>query len=405
MAKGSKRLTAMAVAKVTATGRYAAGDGLYLQVAKGGTKTWIFRYQHDGRARHMGLGPISLVSLVDARQKAQDARRLLLNDIDPLHHRREKLNQVRLEAAKGITFGECAEKLVASYEAGWRNSDHRRQWRSTLMRYVYPILGELPVAAIDTAQVLRAIEPIWVTKPETAGRVRGRIESVLSWASARGYRNGKNPARWRGHLDRLLPSRAKVRAVRHHPALPYTEVPAFLADLRARDGNAARALEVTILTALRTREVLGAQWSQFDLSTKVWTVPGERMKGGREHRVPLADRVVEILSSLPRTGEFAFSGLRPKQPLNVAAMLRVISRMGRDGITTHGFRSSFRDWAAEQTAFPHEVCEMALAHAISSKVEAAYRRGDLFEKRRKLMEAWAVYCAAPKAGRVVAFRK
>lgn len=403
----SKRLTALAAAKMTHAGRYAAGDGLYLQVSPGGGKSWIFRYQRAGLARHMGLGGFAIVSLAEARQRAQDARKLLLDDIDPLKNRHTRQAESRARAARSITFKKCAEEFIASQEASWKNSDHRRQWRSTLERYVYPVLGDLPVAEIDGALMLRVLEPIWSSKPETASRLRGRIESILSRATALEYRTGENPARWRGNLEHLLSDRKKVRAVKHHPALPYSEVAAFLTDLRERQGSAARALEVTILTALRSGEVLGALWPEFDLQAKVWTVPKERMKGGREHKVPLSNRVIEIVESLPRDGKFVFAGSRPDRPLNVAAMLRVISRMKRSGITTHGFRSSFRDWASETTNHPNHVVEMALAHAIGDDVEAAYRRGDLLAKRTTLMQDWADYCArSPSAGdNVVPLRK
>jgi integrase len=400
-------MTALAASKRTEPGRYAAGDGLYLQVTAGGTKSWIFRYQRDGRAHHMGLGPFDVLPLAEARQRAQDARKLLLDDIDPLEHRRSQKAERRALAARSITFKRCAEEYIAAQESGWRNSDHRRQWRSTLGRYVYPVMGDVLVAAIDEALVLRVLKPIWSIKPETASRLRGRIESILSSATALRYRTGENPARWSGNLKHLLSDHKKVRAVKHHAALPYSEISGFLVDLRAREGTAARALEVTILTALRSGEVLGALWPELDLQAKVWTVPKERMKGGREHRVPLSGRVIEVIQSLPRVGEYVFAGSRPDRPLNVAAMLRVISRMKRGGITVHGFRSSFRDWASETTNHANHVVEMALAHAIGDEVEAAYRRGDLFEKRRLLMFDWSNYCAkpAPTADNVLPLRE
>jgi integrase len=395
----SKRLTALAAAKMTHAGRYAAGDGLYLQVSPGGGKSWIFRYQRAGLARHMGLGRFDIVPLVEARQRVHNARKLLLDDIDPLENRRAQRAEGRAKAARGITFKKCAEEFIASQEVGWRNSDHRRQWRSTLERYVYPVLGDVLVSAIDGALVLRVLEPIWSSKRETASRVRGRIESILSRATALEYRAGENPARWRGNLEHLLSDHKKVNAVKHHPALPYFEVSDFLINLRERQGTAARALEVTILTALRSGEVLRSLWPEFDLAAKVWTVPKDRMKGGREHRVPLSERVIEIIESIPRDGEYVFAGSRPDRPLNVAAMLRVISRMKQSGITVHGFRSSFRDWASETTNYPNHVVEMALAHAIGDDVEAAYRRGDLLAKRTALMRDWADYCARqPSAG-------
>ena len=272
---------------MTRPGRYAAGDGLYLQVSPGGGKSWIFRYQRAGLARHMGLGRFDIVPLVEARQRVHDARKLLLDDIDPLQNRRAQRAEGRAKAARGITFKKCAEEFMASQIVGWRNADHRRQWRSTLERYAFPLLGDVMVAAIDGALILRVLDPIWASKPETASRVRGRIESILSRATVLKYRTGENPARWRGNLEHLLSDRKKVRAVKHHPALPYSEVSTFLTDLRERQGTAAIALEITILTALRSGEVLGALWPEFDLQAKVWSVPKERMKGGREHKVPV----------------------------------------------------------------------------------------------------------------------
>jgi integrase len=394
-----KKRTVRALTKLTKPGRYAVGDGAYLQVTGNSGRSWVFRYQRDGRARHVGLGPVSLVTLAEARDKARDYRKLLLNGIDPLENRAAALRKAAVDAARGMSFRECADRYIAAYEAAWRNAVHRKQWRSTLATYVYPVFGKLPVAAIDTALVTKALEPIWTTRPETAGRVRGRIESILDWAKVRGLRDGENPARWRGHLDKLLPNRRKVRRTEHHAALPYSELPDFMAALRRREGVGARALEFAILTAGRTGEVIGAKWGEFDLAVRVWTVPAGLMKGGREHRVPLADRAVEILEQLPREGEHVFIGGRAGRPLSNMALLETLRRMGRGDLTTHGFRSTFRDWAAETTGYPRELAEAALAHAIESKVEAAYRRGDLFEKRRRLMDDWAVYCASPAAER------
>jgi integrase len=301
-----------------------------------------------------------------------------------------------VEAAKGIAFRVCAEKHIAAHEAGWRNPKHRDQWKNPLAAYVYPVIGDLPVGEIDTGLVLKILEPIWTSKTETAGRVRGRLESVLDWAAARGYRGGENPARWRGHLDKLLPARTKVAKVRHHPAMPYAEMPSFMAELRDCSVISARALECAILTAARTGEVIGAQWSEIDLGAGIWTIPAERMKVGREHRVPLSDRAVEVLSQLPREAEWVFPGGRAGKPLSNMALLEVMRGMRPDdGFVPHGFRSTFRDWASERTAFPHEVCEMALAHTIPNKVESAYRRGDLFDKRQRLMAEWVRYALSP----------
>ncbi len=306
--RNAKPLTAVAVGKLTKPGRYAVGDGAYLQIATGGTKSWLFRYKRDGKARHMGLGPYSLLTLAEAREKAREARRALLEGIDPLEAKAARRARARLDAARGMTFRQCAERMIASHEAAWKNPKHRAQWKATLATYAYPVFGDLSVGAIDNGLVQKVLEPIWTTKPETAGRVRGRIEAVLDWAKARGYREGENPARWRGHLDKLLPNRRKVRAVKNHAALPYPELPAFMAELRERTGVSAKALEFAILTAARTSEVIGATWSEIDLKSGVWTIPAHRMKAGKEHRVPLSARAVELLKALPREGELRVHG-------------------------------------------------------------------------------------------------
>lgn len=394
--RGSGRLTALQVFKMTAPGRYGDGGGLWLQVSPAGTKSWLFRFMLDGRARQMGLGAVSDVTLAEAREAARDARRLSREGIDPIDEREQKRAEMRAARMRHVTFRDCAERYMKAHEAGWRNPKHRDQWRSTLTTYADPVLGELSVSQIDTALVLKVLEPIWLAKPETASRTRGRIEAVLDWAQARGYRKGENPARWRGHLDKLLPSKARVRRVEHHGALPYQRVPAFITELRLKPFVSARALEFTILTAARTGEVIGARWPEIDLDEASWTVPAERMKAGREHRVPLCAHAVAILHGMPREdGGFAFPGAKPKSGLSNMAMLQLLRGMdGTEGLTVHGFRSAFRDWAAEQTDYPREVAEAALAHTISDKVEAAYRRGDLFEKRRRLMEDWAAFCGS-----------
>lgn len=401
----SAGLTAMAVAKMAKPGRYGDGGGLYLQVSRTGTKAWLFRFTRDGQARQMGLGPVHTIGLAEARTRATDCRRALLDGIDPIESRRAARLEARRAARRVLTFKECADRHIAAQEAGWRNVKHRAQWTSTLEAYAYPKLGGLAVDAIDTALVVDVLEPIWTAKPETAGRVRGRVEAVLNWAAARGYRESENPARWRGHLDKLLPSRRKVRSVKNHPALPYAELPAFMADLRDRPSVSAKALEFTILTAARTGETIGAKWPEIDFKAAMWIVPAERMKAGKEHRVPLSRRAVELLESLPREGEFVFMGGKAGKPLSNMALLELMRGM-RPGFVPHGFRSTFRDWASESTAFPSEVVEMALAHVIENKVEAAYRRGDLFEKRRRLMADWASYCeSSGRTGDVVPMRE
>jgi integrase len=347
----------------------------------------------------MGLGPLTTLSLAQARTRAGEARLVLVDGLDPIEQRRLTRAQALIDAAGVVTFKRAAERYIQAHEATWHNAKHRAQWASTLRDYVYPVIGPLPVSAIDVGLVLQCIEPIWTSKPETAGRVRGRIEAVLDWAGARGYRPKENPARWQGNLSMLLPSRSRMGRIVHHPAMPYADIPAFMPTLRASGEVAAKCLEFVILTAARTSEATGARWSEFDLEQKVWTVPAERMKARREHRVPLSSRALEILEKMPRTGDFVFSGRREKRPLSNMALLMFLRRNGHTDITVHGFRSSFRDWAAESTGFANEVAEMALAHVISNGVEAAYRRGDLFAKRRQLMTAWARHCeTAPTTG-------
>ena len=404
MARETNRLTARTVTSKTASGLYGDGNGLYLQVTPAKTKSWVYRFMMNGRAREMGLGSVADVALAEARQRATEARKLVRSGVDPIEHRKATRATARVS---GLTFKTAAERFIESHKAGWRNEKHAAQWRATLATYVDPVFGDLPVASVDTGMILRALEPIWSDKPETASRVRGRIESILDWAKARGLRGGENPARWRGHLDHLLPARAKVRRVVHHPALPHSEIGAFMAKLRNQNGTAAAALEFAILTATRTSETIGARWSELDPDAALWTIPADRIKAGRAHRVPLSPPALAILKRMRRehaASEFVFPGKRG--PLSNMALLAVLKRMGRDDITTHGFRSTFRDWAAETTNYPREVAEAALAHVVGDKVEAAYRRGDLFEKRRRLMAAWAKHCATPLTkGDVVPLRR
>ena len=408
MARTIGKLTAMTVVRAARRGYYGDGGGLYLQVSDSGAKSWVFRFKDAGRLREMGLGPLHTIGLADARQRAQECRKSRLDGLDPIEARRARRSALKLDAAKAMTFKACAERYVASHKVGWRNAKHAAQWTATLETYVYRFFGGLPVQAVDVGLILKAVEPIWATKPETASRVRGRIESILDWATARGYREGENPARWRGHLENLLPRRSKVRRVEHHAALPYAEVAGFMTRLRQQEGIAARALEFAILTAARTGEVIGAKWSEINVAERLWTVPGERMKAGKEHRVPLADAAMVVIEQMKaiRSSDYVFSGARRGRPLSNMAFLMLLRRMGRADLTAHGFRSSFRDWAAERTNSPAEVAEMALAHAVSDKVEAAYRRGDLFEKRRQLAAVWAKFCSAPvRAGQVVPIRQ
>jgi integrase len=405
MARRIGKLPPVALQKAMKPGMHADGGGLYLQVTASGAKSWIFRFMLNRRAREMGLGPLHTIPLAEARERARECRKLRLDGINPIEARETKRAEERLAAATAMKFEQCAERYIAAHRSGWRNRKHAAQWLSTLQAYVYPVFGSLPVQAIDTGLVMKVLEPIWQTKPETASRVRGRIEAVLDWATVRGHRKGENPARWRGHLDKLLPARGKVRKVAHHPALPYADIGNFVAALREQEGVAARALEFLILTAARTSEVIGARWQEeFDLEGKLWTVPADRIKGGKEHRVPLSGAALAIIEAMKeiRESEFVFPGGRAGKPLSNMAMLKVLERMGRTDLTAHGFRSTFRDWAAERTSYPREVAEMALAHAVGDKVEAAYRRGDLFTKRRRLMEEWARHCGLTKqAGEIV----
>jgi integrase len=398
------RLSAVKVANLKQRGMYADGGGLYLQVSQNGTRSWIFRFKQSGRSRDMGLGSLTAVSLATAREIAADCRRKRSAGLDPIETRKADRREAQLAAARSMTFDQCRDAFIEAHRAGWQNAKHRGQWTASLATYVTPVFGPLPIQSVDVGLVMKALEPIWSTKPETAARVRGRIERILDWSKVRGFRQGENPARWRGHLDVLLPARSKVRQVEHHAALPYSEIGTFMAALRTREGVAARALEFAILTAARTGEVLGARWDEVGLEAKVWTVPASRMKGGREHRVPLSRAAVALLKNMQTVhpNDLVFPGDRRGKPLSNMAMLMVLRRMDRADLTAHGFRSTFRDWAAECTNFPREVAEAALAHVIGDRVEAAYRRGDLFEKRRRLMEAWAVYCLnASDASRAV----
>lgn len=403
--KLSNALTPMAV-KNAKPGRHADGAGLHLLVKESGARSWVFRFMLAGKSRDVGLGPAAgagAVSLADARLAASALRMKVKAGVDPLAEREREAREATAAAQAalitGTTFKVVAEAHISANEDSWRNPKHRQQWRNTLTTYAYPVIGEMPVAEVGTAHVLTILEPIWREKPETASRLRGRIETVLDAAKARGFRSGENPARWRGHLAQILPDTGKAKAARnrrlgrdgHHRALPYDDLPAFMTALRGRKAMAALALEFVILTTARTGEVIGAKWDEVDLAKTIWTVPASRMKAGKEHRVPLSPRAIEILEVVKVLGgDYLFPGASDGK-LSGMAMAMLMRRMKVDA-TPHGFRSAFRDWAAERTGFSHEVCEMALAHAIGSKVEAAYRRGDLFDKRRKLMEAWAQYC-------------
>ncbi len=392
MARVGKRLSARTVATASEPGKYADGDGLYLVVSRDGggeRRRWLLYFNWNRKRREMGLGSAREVSLADARRLAEEARRMVREGIDPIAARKVTEHAIP-------TFGEFADQLIASIELGFKNEKHRYQWRQALTVYAAPIRGKL-VNEITTEDVLGCLNPIWSTKHETASRLRGRIERVLDAAKARGLRDGDNPARWRGHLANLLPMRRKLLRG-HHPAMPFADVPAFVRRLRKRDAVSALALEFLILTGARAGEVFGATWGEIDIDARLWTIPGGRMKAGRTHRVPLTDRAMEILTAAeklrtdPRSSAFVFPGARRGRPLSNMAFKQLFVRMGVDGITAHGFRSSFRDWAGETTSFPREVAEQALAHVVGDETERAYRRGDALEKRRQLMEAWARHC-------------
>jgi integrase len=402
MAQTVNQLTATKVQKIKAPGMYPDGVGLYLQVI-GEAKSWILRFSLRGKARQMGLGSLRKVSLADARRKAADCHKLLDDHIDPIEHRaKERAANALASATKTVTFAEAAAIYIASHRRGLKNLKHAAQWAATIATYAEPIIGKRDVADINTSHVLQILEPIWTTKPETAKRVRGRIESILDWARVSGHRSGENPARWRGNLDKLLPKQSKVRKVKHHPAMLYDALPAFMQKLRNQDGNTARALEFCILTAARTNEILKARPPEIDRGEKLWTVPGERMKGGQEHRVPLCKRALELAGKGSDSYLFP-SRYHPDKSLSNMAMLMMLDDLGHGDVTVHGFRSTFKDWARDRTRFDNYVVEAALAHASGDKVEAAYARSDVLAKRRKLMDAWAEFCASGwrRSGRVV----
>ena len=422
-------LVPLQISRPMEPGRYGDGGGLYLQVKPSGAKSWLFRYQKDGKPAMMGLGPFTKTnSLATARTKAAALRALLENGVDPRAQRKAEAERLQLTADRARPFKECAEAYIAANEPTWKNAKHRQQWRNTMKDYVYPVIGDLAVSSIDEAAVLKVlfkdVKPelradgslarvggaLWNARPDTARRVRGRIELVLDWARAHKYRDGDNPARWGGNLKGALPKRAK-RSRRHHSALPFEQMPEFMAALREKEGVSALALEFLILNAPRTNETLGGKWPEIDEGAALWTIPEERMKADVEHRIPLAPQSLAVLEKAKKLrckGDYIFPGARAEKPLSISALLELVKPMGftdKKGrrITVHGFRSTFRDWVAECTDYPPEVAEMALAHTIDDEVVAAYRRGELLEKRRALMEKWATYCTTPPADNVVQF--
>lgn len=395
MGKQSRKLTALEVSRLKETGKHSVGEGLYLQISKTGSKSWLFRYSYNGKSKWMGLGPAHIVTLAEARSKMIILKKDLVSGEDPLLKKREKQKQSKLAEAKSITFDDCAKQYIEAHKPSWKNKKHISQWENTIKTYASPIIGGLPIAEIDLPLVLKVLRPIWYDKTETASRLRGRLERILSWAAVQGYRPSDNPAAWRGHLDQLLPKRAKVQKTQHFKAMPYDEVSSLIHQLRDMNGTSIRALEFLILTATRTSETLKATWNEINWNEHSWEIPAERMKAGKIHKVPLSSKAYEILLEMQKnsTCDYIFPGKIKGKPLSNMALLTVLRRLGHK-VTTHGFRSSFSDWASEETNFSSQVIEMALAHTIKNKVEAAYRRGDQYFKRVKLMETWAQYCAS-----------
>jgi integrase len=385
-------------------GLYGDGNGLYLQVSDRRTKAWVFRFMMAGRARKMGLGDFDRVKLADARKKATAAHMLVVDGVDPIEERNARKSEVMAAAAKATTFRECARKYLEAKRPGWKSLKYAKLVEAQLERYAYPVIGSLDVGAIDDGHVMKILEPIWNKKNATASRLRGDIEKILDRAKALKLRSGENPARWVGHLNQLLLAKSQVAPVRHHPAMPYSQLPAFMEKLRQRNSVSARALEYTILTCARTQDTIGGKWFEIDAGERLWTVPKERVKGKkgarrRDHVVPLSGAAMEILGDLPRADDFLFPGNKEGKGLSNMAMAELLKDMGvsPEVATVHGFRSTFKDWAAEQTHYPNELSEMAMAHTVSDKVEAAYRRGDMREKRRQLMTDWAAFCGGGAA--------
>jgi integrase len=392
MPKIAKELTALAVSKLRRTGLHAVGGaaGLGLKVMPSGSRAWVLRTVVAGKRREYGLGGFPTVTLASARERAKAMLDQLFHGVDPAETKKQAKSALAAQRARAVNFKSLAEQYISQHEASWKNAKHAAQWSSTLEAYAYPICGHMVAADIDTATVLRVLEPIWREKTETASRLRGRIEAVLDYAAAKGLREGPNPARWKGNLALTLPAKRKISPVEHHPAVPVKDMPKFFQSLQQREGTAARALEFLVLTAARSGEVRGAQWSEIDLAKKIWTVPAQRMKAKREHRVPLSTKAIALLKLLPskKLGGLVFPGNKPTAKLSDMSLTVLMRRMEVDAVP-HGLRSSFRDWVGEETRHPREVAEMALAHVVANATEVSYARGDLFEKRRSMMQDWA----------------
>ncbi len=406
MPRKAKELSALVVGRLTQSGHHPVGGvaGLYLYVAEGGARSWVLRVMVGEKRRHLGLGGFPDVPLAMAREKARKARDDIEAGIDPVARRQAAASALRASQVAETTFKKAAEAYIRAHGDTWKNAKHEQQWTNTLTTYAYPVVGHLGMQHIGQEHILKILEPIWKDKTETASRLRGRLESVIDWATVRGYRKGDNPARWKGHLDKLLAAPGKIQKVVHHPALPVADMPKFMADLRQREGTSARALDFTILTAVRSGETRGATWAEIDKKAKVWTIPAERMKAGREHRVPLSDAAMQLIDKLVKGegNDHLFPAPRGGA-LSDMALTAVMRRMKVPAVP-HGFRSTFRDWAGEHTHHPREVAEQALAHTIESKVEAAYRRGDALEKRRVLMKDWADFLGKDSQSHMFRFR-
>ncbi len=397
MARQINKLSDRGVKAEKKQGRYADGHGLYLQVSNSGSKSWLFRFMMDGKSRQMGLGSFGTVTLLEARDDALNCKKLLKDGVDPIQERDNRLTKQKAANKAVLTFKESTEEYLKAHSASWKSVRHAKIWKSSIERYAYPELGSMPVNQIEREHIMRVLKPIWLNKTETAKKLRGRLETILDWATVQDFRKGENPARWRGHLDKLLPKPSEVYNVKHFAALPYQEINGFMNKLRKREALSALALRLIILTATRSGEARNAIWAEFNMEQAIWTIPAERMKAKKEHIIPLSKEALSIIQSLPHMAgnDYLFVGNRSGKPLSDVVFKKLMERMGVTGITTHGFRSTFRDWAAEQTSFPREVIEAALAHQLKDKAEAAYFRSNLLDKRRELMDKWGDYILLP----------